>query len=110
MKWPSVVITVYRSRGVSSLDAMRALLEEHIALLLEKRYVTAKDKYILSSDDYFLEVFEWASEESLESAHGDEAVGVIWNKLHTTFEYATLHDLPVGKEQFAHFHSLSKST
>ena len=66
-----IVIACYRPKP-GKLDALRALMADHLPILRSQDLVTDRESIIMEAEDgTIVEVFEWKSQEAIEAAHSN---------------------------------------
>ena len=101
-----VVIAVYNPKPGQE-QALKEILAEHVPTLRREELATARPVVLLrSADGRYLEIFEWASEQSAEKAHDTPRVKALWARLEAVAEVGRLVDLPCAHRSFAHFESV----
>lgn len=98
-----VVIVTYRpreGREAQLLDAIR----DHAPTLRAEGLVTERAPTVLRTDDgSYLEIFEWASPESIGAAHSSPVVQRLWERFEEACEYRTLASLQEAEKMFPEF-------
>lgn len=104
-----VVIVCYRPK-VGRRNALRALVMEHVPFLRARGLVSERAPVIMEAEDgTIVEVFEWASLEAIESAHGDPAVAALWKRFEAACEYVPASAVPEMGRLFSEFTPLGIS-
>ena len=98
-----VVFAMYRPHE-GKRDALKALVDTHLPTLREYEMVTDRPTMLLeASDGTFIEIFEWATEESAEQVHQLPAVSKIWEQMGVVADFVRLSDLVEADQTFPHF-------
>jgi hypothetical protein len=86
-----IVIVGYKPKPGKN-EALKTLMRTHLPRLQKEGLATARESIIMeAADGTIIEVFEWASEEAIRSAHTNAEVLKMWG------EYAEVCDyVPVG--------------
>jgi hypothetical protein len=102
-----VVIAVYRPRPGGEAELLN-LVRGHLALLREEGLVTERERVVMrAADGSILEVFEWASPEAIDRAHGNPRVAALWERFGAVCEYGSLGSLPEAGQPFPGFTPLA---
>jgi hypothetical protein len=97
------VIVAYRPEPgcAARLDAVVAT---HLRILAEQNLITDREgATIRAADGTVVEVFEWRSQEAIEQAHGNAAVGALWDEFGAFCDYVPLATLAEAQQLFAEF-------
>ncbi len=100
---PRTVIACYRAKPGREA-ALRALVRIHVPTL--QRLGLATDHAPLAmqaADGTVVEVFEWASAQAIQAAHGHPDVQRMWADFEALCEHLTLAGLPEAQGLFAEF-------
>ncbi len=103
-KPPGVLVVVaYRPRpGKESL--LLQLTREHVPILRSQGLASDRPPYAMRArDGTIVEVFEWASQAAIESAHTNPEVGRLWVRYAEACEYVPLAQVPEASDLFAGF-------
>lgn len=94
-------IACYRPKPGKEGD-LEQLTREHVAILRDQRLVTDR-KPILgrAKDGTIVEVFEWRSQEAIDSAHGNAEVLKLWGRYSEACDYVKLADVAESRDLFA---------
>jgi hypothetical protein len=91
-----IAIACYRPKA-GQQEALRTLVREHVATLRSIGLVTSRAPIAMEAQDgTIVEVFEWASPEAIEAAHGHPVVLRMWDEYGKVCDY-----VPVGQVQEA---------
>lgn len=75
---PVLVIVSYRPLEGKGAE-LYAELKTHVPILRERGLATSREPVLMKTKNgAYLEVFEWASEEAIHSAHSDPVVLEMW--------------------------------
>lgn len=100
------VIACYRPREGHEEHLVEEV-RNHVPTLREQGLVTDRPPYImLSKDGTVLEIFEWKSEDAVQSAHKNPVVGEMWKRFEEVCEYVSLNQLEESTLPFAPFKPL----
>jgi hypothetical protein len=98
-----IVISCYRPKP-GQQDALRALIQTHVATLRGVDLVTDRLPITMeAADGTVIEVFEWASAEAIQSAHGNPVVLKMWEEYATVCDYIPISQVPEAAQMFANF-------
>jgi hypothetical protein len=99
----SMVIAMFRPKPGKEDDLM-ACMREHLPVLRAQGLATNRPSTVLrAADGTLLEVFEWASQSAIDSAHRNPAVLAMWGRYAACCDYTTLKDLPEAGTMFPGF-------
>lgn len=98
-----IVISCYRPKP-GQQDALRALIRTHVSTLLSLNLVTDRQPITMeAADGTILEVFEWASQEAINSAHANPAVQKMWEQYGQVCDYIPVAQVPEATQLFSNF-------
>jgi hypothetical protein len=98
-----VVVVAYRPKPGQS-QALQALVARHVPLLAARGLATDRAPVVMqAADGTLVEVFEWASAESVAQAHADPAVTSLWAEFAAACETVPLATLAEAQQLFAEF-------
>jgi len=98
-----VVISCYRPKA-GQQDALRALIRTHVSTLRSLNLVTDRLPITMeAADGTILEVFEWASQDAINSAHGNPAVLKMWEQYGQICDYIPVAQVPEATQLFSNF-------
>lgn len=98
-----LVIVCYRPKAGKSA-ALRELLRSHVTILREQNLATERAPYTMTAaDGSFIEVFEWLSQQAIDSAHTNPAVQKMWAQFAEVCDYSPLSSLKETSDLFAQF-------
>lgn len=99
-----LVIACYRphpGRAVELLELVRG----HVPALRVQDLATEREPIVMrAADGTILEVFEWASQDAIDRAHGNPVVLDLWKRFAEVCTYVKPVDVAELHQQFAHFH------
>lgn len=99
-------IACYRPKD-GQADALLRIVREHHPALLAEGLVTAMAPCVMhASNGSLIEVFEWESTQSKNSAHENAAVRAIWNRMSACADFPPLSALDETQRPFASFQRL----
>ena len=102
-----VVIVGYKPKPGKE-DELERLMETHLPILRKEGLATKRESIIVRADDgTIIEVFEWASEEAMNSAHSNTAVQEMWQAYADVCDYVPLAGLKEFASLFADFTPLN---
>ena len=86
------------------LDALRALMADHLPILRSQDLVTDRESIIMEAEDgTIVEVFEWKSQEAIEAAHSNPTVVEMWQRYEEACEYVPVGTVKEANELFSTF-------
>lgn len=98
-----IVIACYRPKP-GQQDALRALIPQHVATLRSIGLVTDRAPMAMeAADGTILEVFEWASREAIDAAHGHPVVLKMWEQYAGVCDYVPVAQVPEAGQIFSEF-------
>ena len=98
-----IVISCYRPKS-GHAEALRTLMLTHVATLRAIGLVTDRAPITMEAKDgTFVEVFEWASREAIEAAHGHPAVLRMWEAYGQVCDYVPISQVPEAAQLFSEF-------
>ena len=98
-----VVISCYRPKP-GQLDALRALMRTHVSTLRSLNLVTDRTPIAMeAADGTIVEVFEWASQDAINSAHANAAVQKMWEQYGRVCDYIPVAQVPEASQLFSNF-------
>jgi quinol monooxygenase YgiN len=85
-------------------EELLALTREHVPILRDEGLATERPAYAMrAKDGTVVEVFEWKSDEAIESAHTNPEVIKLWERYAAACDYVSLSSLAEAKDMFAGF-------
>ncbi len=101
-----IVIAVYQPKPGKS-EQLLALAKDHLPILRRLGLVTDREGIAaLSADGSIIEMFEWVSNEAIETAHGHPEVLAMWERYAEVCEYVPYSSLPEAADLFPNFDPL----
>ena len=98
-----VVICSYKPKDGGEATLVD-LLKKHQPVLKAEGLITDREAtFLKSGDGVYLEIFEWASEDSARAAEGNAAVQEIWGAMAQVCDFVPLGTVEQAKTPFAHF-------
>jgi len=98
-----IVIACYKPKPGKE-KALRALIVDHVPTLRRIGLVTERQPTLMEAKDGTLvEVFEWASAEAIQAAHGHPAVLRMWEEYAKVCDYIPVAQVPEAAQMFAEF-------
>jgi hypothetical protein len=102
-----IVISCYRPKP-GQQDALRALIQTHVATLRSVDLVTDRVPITMeAADGTVIEVFEWVSDEAIQSAHGNPVVLRMWDEYGKVCDYIPISQVPEAAQMFSNFTPLT---
>ncbi|WP_196161556.1 putative quinol monooxygenase [Reinekea sp. G2M2-21] len=102
-----IVIAGYKPKPGKEAE-LKALMNTHLPRLRAEGLVTDRESIIMqASDGTILEVFEWASNEAIESAHHNPEVQKMWQEYAAVCEYVPIADVAESTQLFSNFTPLN---
>lgn len=97
------VIVAYRPKP-GCAERLVAVVAKHLRILAEQKLITDREGATMrAADGTVIEVFEWRSKEAIEEAHGNAAVGALWEEFGAVCDYVPLATLAEARQMFAEF-------
>jgi quinol monooxygenase YgiN len=98
-----LVITCFKPKEGKDRELLE-VVSDHMPVLRKENLVTERECYVMKSKDgCIIEVFEWKSQEAINSAHENKNVHLLWKRFEEVCEYKTLSDLEESKNLFPGF-------
>lgn len=98
-----IVIVGYRPKPGCG-DELGALMKTHVPRLRAEGLATERQSIVArAADGTFVEVFEWVSEEAMQSAHSNPNVQQMWAEYAQVCEYVPVGELPEAADLFSSF-------
>lgn len=98
-----IVISCYRPKPGQG-EALHKLMVSHVATLRSIGLVTNRAPITMEAKDgTFVEVFEWASREAIEAAHGHPAVLRMWEEYGKVCDYIPISQVAEASQLFSEF-------
>jgi hypothetical protein len=98
-----IVIACYKPKPGKE-KALRALLVDHVPTLRRIGLVTERLPILMEAKDgTLIEVFEWASPEAIQQAHGHPAVLRMWEEYGKVCDYIPVAQVPEAAQMFSEF-------
>jgi hypothetical protein len=98
-----VVIACYKPKAGKE-KALRALIVDHVPTLRRIGLVTQRAPILMEAKDgTLIEVFEWASPEAIEAAHGHPAVLRMWEEYTKVCDFIPVAQVPEAAQPFSEF-------
>ena len=98
-----IVIACYKPKAGKE-KALRALIVDHVPTLRRIGLVTERTPILMEAKDGTLvEVFEWASSEAIQAAHGHPAVLRMWEEYGKVCDYVPVAQVPEAAQMFSEF-------
>ena len=101
------VIVAYKPKP-GKADELKALMQTHLPRLNQQGLVRDKESFIMEAGDgTIVEVFEWLSEEAIQTAHQNPEVQKMWGEYSAVCDYVPLNSLTEINDLFAGFTPLN---
>lgn len=101
-----IVIVGYRPKPEKDAK-LDALMQTHVQHLRDEGLATDRESVLMKAQDgTVVEVFEWVSQEAIDSAHTNPRVLEMWQKYSEVCDYVPIGELPEAQQLFAQFTSL----
>lgn len=98
-----IVIACYRPKA-GQTDALRRLVKTHVATLRSIGLVSKREPITMEAKDgTIVEVFEWASAEAIEAAHGHPVVLKMWEEYGKLCDYVPISQVAEASQLFSEF-------
>ena len=98
-----IVIACYRAKA-GQQDALRTLVRDHVSTLRGIGLVTERAPITMeAADGTILEVFEWASAQAIEAAHGHPVVLKMWERFEAVCDYVPVAEVPEASQMFSNY-------
>ncbi len=98
-----IVIACFRPKP-GQQDALRALVATHVSRLRALGLVTQRVPIAMeAADGSIVEVFEWVSEEAIQSAHGNPAVHALWGEFAAVCDYVPVAQVAGAEALFTSY-------
>jgi hypothetical protein len=98
-----IVIACYKPKAGKE-KALRALIVDHVPTLRRIGLVTDRAPILMEArDGTLVEVFEWASAEAIQAAHGHPAVLRMWEEYGKVCDYVPVAQVPEAAQMFSEF-------
>ena len=102
-----MVLVAYRPYTGAEQQLLE-LIREHVPILRQEGLATDFTPFVMrAADGTLVEVFEWASEKAIASAHNNPAVQALWERFGAVCEYTPLAALPECQGPFATFEPIA---
>jgi quinol monooxygenase YgiN len=98
-----IVIACYRPKPGKQED-LRRLTADHVPTLRSLGLVTDRAAVAMEAEDgTIVEVFEWASRDAIEAAHGNPTVQAMWQAYDAVCDYVPIGAVPEAARLFSEF-------
>ncbi|MGE0455814.1 MAG: hypothetical protein AB7O37_19030 [Vicinamibacteria bacterium] len=98
-----IAIACYRPKA-GQAGALRKLVRTHVPTLRSIGLVTGRAPITMESKDgTIVEVFEWASSEAIEAAHGHPVVLKMWEEYGRLCDYVPISQVAEASQLFSEF-------
>jgi len=100
-----IVIVGYKPKPGKEAE-LDALMRTHVKRLRDEALATERESVLMKArDGTVVEVFEWVSQEAIDSAHANPRVIRMWEEYSEVCDFVPLSQLPEAKDLFAQFES-----
>jgi hypothetical protein len=104
-----MVIAAYRPKPGQEARLLQ-LVKEHLPILRSQNLVAPRPSYAMRArDGTILEVFEWKSEQAIESAHQNPVIIAMWERFEEVCDYVPLNSLKESAEPFSGYEPIDFS-
>ena len=101
-----MVIACYKPKAGKN-EELRTLMQEHLAILQSQDLVTDRASMMMeATDGTIIEVFEWKSKETMDSAHSNPVIQEMWSRYAEACEYIPIAELDEAHQVFSEFSPL----
>jgi hypothetical protein len=98
-----IAIACYRPKA-GQAEALRSLVRTHVATLRSIGLVTGRPPITMEAGDgTIVEVFEWASAEAIQAAHGHAVVLKMWEEYGKLCDYVPISQVAEASQLFSEF-------
>jgi hypothetical protein len=98
-----VVIACYKPKPGKG-KALKALMDDHVPTLRRLGLATKREAVLMEArDGTLIEVFEWASAEAIQAAHGHPAVLRMWEAFGKVCDFVPVAQVPEAAQMFSEF-------
>lgn len=102
-----LVISCYRPKP-GHQDALRELMRTHVPTLRSQQLVTDRRPIAMeAADGTIIEVFEWASQAAIDSAHRNPVVQKMWEQYGRVCDYVPVAQVSEATQLFSNFTPLT---
>src|ERR1700753_4191570 len=100
------VIVAYKPKPGKAED-LKALMQTHLPRLKQEGLVRDKESFIMeTADGTIVEVFEWLSDEAIQTAHQNPEIQKMWGEYAAVCDYVPLGSLAEVGNLFAEFEAI----
>jgi quinol monooxygenase YgiN len=98
-----LVIAAFRPKP-GKTDLLRAVLRDHFPTLRSQDLISDRAPIVMeASDGTMVEVFEWRSDEAVESAHSNPVVLALWKRFEEACDYVPISKVAGAEHPFTMF-------
>ena len=98
-----LVITCFKPKEGKEAELLE-VIKDHMPVLRNEGLVTDRVCHVMKAKNgNIIEVFEWKSNEAIESAHKNKNVLALWERFEKVCDYDTLSSLEESKMMFPGF-------
>jgi hypothetical protein len=103
LKGPQIVFALYKPHDGKDAD-MRRILVEHVPTLRRLELITDRPTILVQTrNGSYIEIFEWATEESARIAHTHPEVAKVWESMGKVGDLPLFETIDELKGRFPHF-------
>lgn len=102
----SISVACYRPRPGCE-KALEELVRNHLPPLRQAGLAAARESIMMrAADGTIIEIFEWVSQEAIQSAHANPVVLDLWKRFEAVCTYEIPKNIAEFQQMFAHFEPL----
>lgn len=102
----SISVACYRPRPGCE-GVLAELVRNHLPPLRDAGLVTGRESIMMRAvDGTIIEVFEWVSQEAIQSAHSNPVVLDLWKRFEAVCTYEIPKNITEFQQMFAHFEAI----
>lgn len=102
-----IVIACYKPKPGKN-EALKVLMKTHLPRLKQEGLVTDRESIMMeATDGTIVEVFEWLSDEAIQSAHTNPAILQMWGEYGEICNYVPVGSLAEAANLFSGFEPLN---
>jgi hypothetical protein len=103
IKGPQIVFALYKPHDGKDAELQR-IIAGHVSTLRRLELITERPAILVrSKNGTYIEIFEWATEESAPLAHQHPEVAKVWEAMGKVCDLPALESLEEVKNRFPHF-------
>jgi len=102
-----IVIVGYKPKEEKESE-LQEMLKLHLSTLRAEALISDRDSIVMrSTDGTIVEVFEWASKESIEAAHNNPKTQQMWEEFSKVCDFIPVSQVPESASLFSEFTPLN---